>query len=143
MKQIAIYMHNEEFEKAYGLSKDFLAKFPKEMMSHFFLAKSAFWLGKYEECKAESQKAFNIATDTNAMKMCAILGSSAHYQLGEYGNGYKMLETVSKTMNDGSVQQMLFILAVAMKDRKKAIWHLDQIFALNKEMTKELIAEFI
>ena len=54
-----------------------------------------------------------------------------------------MLTAVSKTMNDASVQQMLFLLAVAMKDRKKAVWHLDQIFALNKEMTKELISEFI
>ena len=143
MKQIAVYINKSEFEKAYELSKTFLEKFPDEMMAHFFLAKSAFWLKKYNESVKEARKALNMSDNKSAMVLAGVLAASAHYQLGEYKKGYQTLKALSETADSDSIQEGLFIFSIAMNDKKKATWHLDRIFAMNKKMAQQLLLRYL
>ncbi|MDD5340586.1 MAG: CDC27 family protein [Candidatus ainarchaeum sp.] len=137
IKQMAIFLGNRQYEDAYGLGREFAAKFPADMVSHYLLAKAAFWTGKYEEALAEGRKAFNLASgpDINA---CAVITASAYYSLGRYPEGYELLSSI-KTKGDEDLEKLKFIFAMVMGREKEAVECLDDLFRINRKAAEKLL----
>jgi tetratricopeptide (TPR) repeat protein len=143
LTQIFAYFKNEEYEKAYEFGKEFVEAYPKEMISHFLLAKVAFRLKKYEKAAEEARAAFNLAVEPDEMVLCAVLASTAYYQTGEFEKGYELLEKMKKIKNSGEIERMLFILSIAKNDSEKAMEHLEHLAAFNKKAAEDLILKYL
>jgi len=143
IKQNVLYLNNKDYGKAYEFSKEFVQKFPAEMIAHFLLAKAAFCLGRHEEAVLGARKAFNLAADADDMLSCAILASTAYYELKEYGKGLELLKQVEKTKTSEELEELLFIFSLAMEDEKEAMKHVQDLYKLNKKAAEEFIAKFI
>jgi cytochrome c-type biogenesis protein CcmH/NrfG len=141
-KQIAIFLNAEEYSRAYDLSKEMVEKFPNELIAHFLLAKSSFWLENYQEAAGEGQKAFNKAETKEDMMICAVFISSAQFMLGKYDAGYKLLRLFEKDKNE-DVERMLFIFSTAMEDKAAASHHANELMKINKKAALKLIERFI
>ena len=72
IKQVALYLKNEDYRQAYPMAKELVTKFPDDLAGHFLLSKTAFWLDKYDESINEGRKAFNMSNEKD-MLICAIL----------------------------------------------------------------------
>lgn len=140
VKQIAIYINNVDYQSAYSLAKEFVAMFPGEMVSHFMLAKAAFWSGYYEESVSEGKRAFTHAATPDFVP-CVIVTASACYRLGRYKEGMAMLNGVKDKTED--LEKLRFIFAVAMDDAKAASSCMDELFRINKKVAEELLLRFL
>jgi tetratricopeptide (TPR) repeat protein len=116
--QIGFYLKNNEFEKAYDLSKEFVSKFPDEMVPHFLLSQSAFERRLYDEAIGEGSRAFNKSVSDDDMLACAILTGSAYYMTGRYAEGIKLLKSMELKKTNQSLESLLFILSIAIRDGK-------------------------
>ena len=140
-KQIAIYLGNREYQKSYDLSKEFVERFKDEMIAHFLLMKSAFWLKRFDEAITEGRIAFNLATGED-MLTCAIILSSAYYLKGDSENCYKLLDRI-KADGNPDVEKLMFIYSLAVKDEKKAMEHINKLYAINRRLAEDFILKFL
>ncbi len=141
IKQIAIYLKEENYQKAYETSKEFSGRFPSEMISHYLLAKAAFWIGKYDEAAEHGRKAFNMASGDDLVP-CAIITASAYYQLGKYSKGYEMLGHV-KTEEKADLEKLKFAFAVAMEKEEDAVAIFEVLLSINRKEAEKLLERFL
>jgi len=141
VKQILIYFKNKDYGEAHSLATKMVAKFPKEMISHFLLARATFWLERYPEAISEAIKAFNLAKREDLLP-CAILLGSSYFQSGEYEKGYALLSKFEKEKNE-EVKKLLFIFSLARKNEKEAVSHVADLFQINRQAAKKLVLKFL
>lgn len=137
IRQMAIFLGSRQYDSAYDFGREFADKFPSDMVSHYLLAKAAFWTGRYAEAAAEGRKAFNLArgTDINA---CAAITASAYYSLGRYPEGYELLSKI-RTSGDEDLDKLKFIFAMVMGREKEAIECIDDLFRINRRAAEKLL----
>lgn len=135
--QMALFLGSQQYERAYEFGHEFADKFPSDMVSHYLLAKAAFWTGRYVEAAAEGRKAFNLASgpDINA---CAAITASAYYSLGRYPEGYELLSKI-KTGGDEDLDKLKFIFAMVMGREKEAIEYIDDLFRINRRAAEKFL----
>ncbi len=140
-KQIAIYLGNRDYQKAYDLSREFVERFSAEMLAHFLLMKSAFWIKKFDEAIKEGRAAFNLSQGED-MLTCAVILSSSYYLNGNQEECYKLL---SKMKADGNpdVEKLMFIYALAVKNEQEAMQHIDKLYKINRRLAEEFIMKFL
>jgi tetratricopeptide (TPR) repeat protein len=143
ISQIDLYLKNKEYLKAYELAKDFTARFPDEMVSHFLLARSAFELGRYDEAVAEGSRAFNKAGSDNDMLSCAILTGSAYYMCGRFEEGIRLLRFMEKKKTNAGLESLLVILSLAARNGKEAADHLNDLYRINKGAADALVVRYL
>ena len=141
IKQISIYLRNEDYAKAYELSKEFSVKHPNEMIASYLVAKSAFWLEKYDEAAREGCRAFDKAKPAD-MGPCAAIAASAYYQLGKYKKGHELLEQVR---NRGSmeIEKLRLSFALAMENDKEAADIIDELLRINRKEAMKLLGRML
>ena len=143
IKQIAFYLNSSDYQQAYSLSKEFASMFPSEMISHYFLAKSAYWADQLEEARLESRKAFNMTTNQEDMCACAVLSSTVYYRLGEYSKGYEILRTASKAGCTEEMEQLMFLFSLALQDANQAMAHIAELHRMNRGVAEDFMARFL
>ncbi len=141
--QIDLYLRNRESQKAYDLARDFVSRFPDEMVSHFLLARSAFELAKYDEAVNEGSRAFNKAASDNDMLSCAILVGSSYYMCGRFEEGLKLLRFMEKRKTSENLETMLFILSLAARNGREAADHLNDLYRINRGAADALIVKYL
>jgi hypothetical protein len=132
LKQVAVYLKERMNDKAYALCKDFVKFYPCELLAHLLLAEVSFRVGRFQECKVESQKALKLATSENDVRFCALVFSTACFKLKDYIEGY---DTLKKAMNGKflpEVEESLLVLSIAMNDEGKAMHHMKNLMVLNR-----------
>lgn len=140
-KQIALFLKHNSYEKAYALAKQMMEKFPDKMITHFLLAKSAFWLGKYKEAVVEGQNAFNKCKKRKDMIACALLLGSAYFMTEEYAKGYKLLR-IFKDDNDEGLKKMLLIFSIIVGKEEVAAEHAQELLEINSNAAEELMKDY-
>ena len=143
LTQMFAYFNNHEYEKAYEFGKEFAEAYPKEMISHLVLASAAFKLKEYEKAAKEATRAFNFAHSHEDMIDCAVLASSAYYQIKKFEEGYALLEKMKKIKSSEKIEKMLFILSMAKNDQEKAMEHLDELAKLNRKTAEDIILGYL
>lgn len=142
-KQIVLYIKNQDYQNAYSLASEFTHRFPNEMIAHFLLAKSAYWLGKYSETAVEARKAFNLSSHPDDLLACAVLASTGYYETGEYVKGRDILVAMKKIKTSEELETMLFIFSLALRDATGAARHLEDLYKLNNKTADALMAKFL
>ncbi len=142
-KMISIYIKNLQDQQAYDLSKEFIQKFPGELMSHLLLAESAFRLGRYAEAKLEGRKALRYAASDYDILFCSMVFASACFQLKDYIEGYKVLKEISDRTPVLEVGEALFAFSLAMKNEGDAIFHMKNMLQINRQHALELMKDYI
>jgi len=137
VKQVAIYLGDGHYENAYALARDFAAKFPAEMVSHYLLARAAFWTGRFGETVDEGRKAFNLAKRAD-LGACAAITASGLYSLGRYKEGFELLSRV-RARGDEDLEKLRFTFAMVMGRRKEAIECIDDLFRINRKEAERLL----
>ncbi len=141
-KQAIIHIRNKDFESAYRLTKEFVERYDKEMIAHFLLAKSAFWLDRFDEAAGEARKAFNLAKKED-MATCAILAGTAYFELKEYRKGLELLKEVEGMGKTEGLEELLFLFSMAAEDPEGAAKHLGDLYDLNRERTDKIYKRFL
>ena len=141
--QIAAYLQNRDYLKAYSLAKEFTVKFPDEMSAHFLLSQSAFWLGRYDEAAWEGSKAFNKASAEEDMVSCAITAASAYYGGKRYSEGFAILKFAENRKKTANIETMLFMCSLAMNNGREAATHLNELYCLNKKAAEEMAVRYL
>ncbi len=141
IKQVALYLKNEDYRQAYPMAKELVTKFPDDLAGHFLLSKTAFWLDKYDESILEGRKAFNMSNEKD-MLICAILMASAFFKAGRYREGYDFLCSVKELRDDEEVRTMLFLFSYALKNEKAALEHAEMLYRMNKDAAMSLVSKF-
>ena len=132
IKQIIIYMSQKKFNDAFALSKEFTDVFPEDLVSHYFLAKSAFYIGVYEKAREAALKAFNLSKDTDIITTGLLLGSIMYMQ-NEFSDGYHLLETIEKKIgNTKELQELMAAFALVLNNPERAAAHIGKLLDLNK-----------
>ncbi len=144
LKQIAIYFQQEAYQKAYLLSEEFVQKFPKILLSHFLLAKSAFWTDDFETAKKEGLLAFNLANGEYELEITGILLACIYYRLKEYRKGMDLVMLLNyKLQTKENLMKLKFLFALALNDESVAMRYLDMLYEINREEAKKLLSKFI
>jgi len=140
-KQIAIYLGNRDYQKAYDLSKEFVERFSEEMLSHFLLMKSAFWLKNLDEAIKEGRIAFNLSHGED-MVTCAVILSSAYYL---NGNSKECYDLLNKMRSEGNpdVEKLMFVYSLAVNNEKEAMVHIDKLYKINRRLAEEFVMKFL
>jgi tetratricopeptide (TPR) repeat protein len=133
LKQISVYLKEQMNQQAYNLSQDFVKKFPAELLSHVLMAESAFRVGRYQESKVQAQKAIKLAQSESDIRFCALVFSTACFQLKDYIEGYETLKKAMKGKFLPEVEESLLILSLAMADEQKALHHMKNLMVLNRQ----------
>lgn len=141
IKQIALYVQNQEFERAYELSRDFTVKFPNELTSHFLLAKTAFRLKKFADAIAAGRKAFNLASTKEDMLASAVVLSSSYFMSGARVEAYKVLRSIDGEGNTDA-ERLMFIYALSVQNAAEATEHLDRLYKINRRAAEEFMKMF-
>jgi tetratricopeptide (TPR) repeat protein len=142
IKQTALFLKNNQDEKALALGEEFASKFPLELMAHFLLAKADFALERYEECEKNAEKALALSkTPEDRLAVTTLLGT-AQYMLHDYRKGFNMLKRLGENEKSEELEQMLFIFSVALKDDREALLHIDRLNSLNQKLAEDLIKKF-
>lgn len=137
IRQMAIFLGNKQYDSAYEFGREFAGKFPADMVSHYLLAKAAFWTGRYGEAAEEGRKALNLARNPD-INACAAITASAYYSLGRYPEGYELLSKI-KTKGDEDLDRLKFIFAMVMGREKEAIECIDDLFRINRRAAEKLL----
>ncbi len=144
IKQIILYFKNKDFSNAYNLAKQFNEKKPDDLISNFLLAKSLFYLNKYDDALNVGRKAFNISQGQDLVTTGILLGS-IYYMKGDYVGGYKILRSLESDKNikiNGEVEELMTILSLALNNPEQAMRHIDQLYQLNSKYAEEFILRF-
>lgn len=139
ISQISIYLKNKDYANAYNLSKEFLERFPDEVVARFFLAESAYWTGQYQEAAIEAHRAFNKSTDKEDMLSCALVAGSAHFELKEYVKGLEILKHMENRVSSAQLEKMMFAYFMEMRNPDAAARHLDELYKMDKDMAMEVV----
>lgn len=142
ISQAAIYLRNKDYSKAYSFAKEFIAKFPDEIIAYYFLSAAAFWLKKYDEAAVEGRKAFNKADNYDDMLPCAIITASAYYEMDQFDKGFEILTIMEKKKKTEELEKLLFLFSVAKNDGKEAVVHLDELYKLNRQAADQMAARY-
>ncbi|MBD3398101.1 hypothetical protein GF412_02795 [Candidatus Micrarchaeota archaeon] len=144
IKQISIYLQQEEYTKALGLAEEFAEKFPDSMAAHFLAAKSAFWLNDFKTAKKEAQTAFNLSEGEEELAVSGILLACSHYQLKEYKKGLEILALLKSRM-DGKeeIMKLKFVFALALNDEPAARRHLEDLYSINRKEASAIMLKFL
>ncbi|MBN1169440.1 hypothetical protein JXA56_00270 [Candidatus Micrarchaeota archaeon] len=143
IKQISIYLENKEYEKSYPLAREMNENFPEDTMTHYLMASSAFWAGKYEESIEHGRKAFNMVKSKEDLIACALITSSSYYELKQYSEGFRMLKAVEKLKYSEDIETMMFVFSLALKDEKEAMKHAKNLQVLNAKLAEKLLKKFL
>ncbi|MBD3398104.1 hypothetical protein GF412_02810 [Candidatus Micrarchaeota archaeon] len=144
IKQISIYFRDKDYKKAFSLSKDFTEAFPDEMVSHFLLAKSAFWLNDFTTAEEESRKAFNLAKDKDGLAVTGILRACSCYRLRKFRKGMELLNLLkTKLPQREEIAKLKFIFALALHDEQAALHHLEMLYEINERAASELTVKLL
>ena len=143
IKQINIFIKNKDDNKAYDLARNFVEKFPDDMVSHFLLAKAAFNVKKFEEAKKEGVIAFNKAHVYDDMLAAALLTSTAYLEIKEYRKGFHMLKEMEKKGTSEELQLALLTFSLALNNENEAYDHIVKLYKLNEKKANELIERMI
>jgi tetratricopeptide (TPR) repeat protein len=143
IRQLAVYIGDDDFGKAYELAQVFVKRFPGEMLAHFLLARAAFGILRYEEAKSEARKAFNMSKTYDDMLATALLASTAHLELKEYAQGYGLLKEMEKRGDSAELQTALAVFSLAQRDAKELISHLDRLHRLNEKLALEMAMRIV
>jgi len=143
IRQLAIYLRDDDYAKTYELAKAFVKKFPEEMVAHFLLARAAFGVLKYVEAKTEARKAFNMSDRYDDMLATALLASTAHLELKEYTAGYGLLVVMEKLGDSAELQTAMVVFSLAQRNTRDLISHLDRLYKLNKKLGLELAMRIV
>lgn len=141
LKQIMLYVQNQEFERAYALAQDFIGKFQKEVTAYFLLSKVAFRLKKFPEATQAARTAFNLATTKQDMISCAVVLSAGYYMQGNNDDAYKVLHQVGGDGNS-DVERLMFLFALSVQNEAEAVQHLDRLYQINRRMAEDFIQRF-
>jgi hypothetical protein len=142
VKQVAIFIRNNDYGRAYEASREMEAAFPGDMMSHYLISKSAFLKGDYEESAAEGTKAFNIARERQDLLSCALQVAAAKFMLGKYDEGYRLLMIFGSDGNE-HVEQMLLIFSSVLGNEEATEKHARALMRHNREAGTELLSRFL
>lgn len=142
VKQISIFLEDKQYQKAYSLSNEMQTAFPSEMISHFLLAKSAFWLEKYEETIVEGLKAQKLSQYKSDAATCVVLTSSAYFMLEKYDEGYALLKNFDSSSNY-NVKKLLLLFSAVLGEEKSAEKYARELLKLNKASAEDLISRFL
>ena len=140
-KQIALYLKNGNYDAALPLAKQFLEKFPEEMVAHFLLAKAAFWKKEYELSLKESLQALRMCGVEDSSP-AAVLAASSHYMLGRYAEGHKFLSQMTEPKTE-ELERMKIIFAAVVGDEAGAERHAEELFKINKKAAEELLIKLL
>jgi len=140
-RQLSIYFRDGEHRKAYDLAKAFVKDFPKDMVSHFALSKSAFWLGEHTLAAKEGRKAFNLAKNAEDLRVCALLTASAYYELGEFRKGSELLSSIEEP--DPRIETLRFVFSLAIGDKGSALSHAKALLELDPKGGAGIIRRFV
>ena len=144
LKQLLLYFKNGSHKEAYSLSEEFVRKFPKEMASHFFLARSAFWLNDYVTARDESLKAFNLSNGEDEMAVAGILLACSYYRLRDYPHGIEVLNLLRTDMPQREdLPKLKFVFALALNDEVAAMKHLETLYEINENAASNLIVKVL
>ncbi len=142
VKQIAIYLDSGDYPKAYALSKEMAGAFPREMISHFLLAKCSLRMGKNDEALKEARLSFNLSSDRKDLLASALVMATAFYMLGRYREGSDLLSQFESDGNE-DVERLDVIFAAAMGDENAAEKHVRILMKLNRKAAEEMIERFL
>lgn len=142
-KQIAIYISNGDKDGAVNTAKDFILKFPDEIMAHMLLAMASLMAGNYEIAKNEGRKAFNMTSNPDDMLSCAIIAAMAHFQLKEYEKGYEILSVIEPQKSTAQLEEMLVIFSILIDNPDMATKHYSLLFKMNSKLAEELFMRII
>jgi TPR repeat protein len=140
LKQIGILISSREYEKAYGLSKEFAAGH-NDALSYLILAKCLFWLNSYNEMLPQARKAFRMASGQEK-ESAAVLLAAACYRLGRMAEGRKALVSLGNTRNM-DVIKMRFMIAAMQGRRKEQDLLLKELSAINKKETGKFVMSIL
>lgn len=116
--QISSYLKNND-DNAYSLAVNFVTEYPKEMISHYILAKIAFEKRKYGEAAKESRLAYNLSENNYDLEQCAIIGALSYHFNGETAKGIELLSESIKVTNNQNSKKLLFILNASQNEKKE------------------------
>jgi hypothetical protein len=142
-RQLDIYIRNNEFAEAYALSGEFASRFPEEMRAHYYLAKSAFGLKRFDVVETEGRKAFNLAHTKQDIVSCASLLCTAYFELKEYKRGYDLLSQINCPEIQAEAESLLFMFSIAMGDESAAAKHFSILVRSDKDKAGELISNML
>ncbi len=140
-KQIIIYINEKDYQKAYELSKEFAERFKADLIPHFLLAKSAFWMKNYGEATIAARKAFNMAHNKDDIIMCAIILSTAYYLNGDNKNCREVLQAIKEDHNV-DVQKLMLTYALVANDPNAAAKHIDRLYKINRRLAEDFMMKF-
>lgn len=144
IKQISIYFSLGSHREAYSLSKEFASQFPKDMISHFLFAKSAFWLNDLKTAREEAFKAFNLSKGNDELAVAGILLACVYYQLREYRKGMDVLNLINAEIpQKEELSKLRFVFALALHDEAAAMKHLESLYEINKKAASNLIVSVL
>ncbi len=142
VKQIAIFIDKKDSKRAYETSKEMAAAFPRMMISHFLLAKSAFALELYGESFSEAGKALNLATEKEDRISSAIIASAALFMLGRYSDGYELLKRFEDANNE-RIEKLLIAFSATLGEESASFKHAKTLIRLNRFAAQKLISRFL
>ena len=143
VKQISLYFKNQDYEKAYSMSKEFASAFKDDLSAHTLLALSAYQAKKLDEAKKQGRIAFNMAHNTDDLLACALITALAYYDLGEYEKGYEILLTMEKKKKTDGLESLLVMFALALNSPDDAFKHYGELHKLNKEAAEGLLFRMV
>lgn len=143
VKQIIIYLSQNDAQKAYDTAKEFVGAFNGEMIAHFLFAKSAYVMKSYEEAALEARKALNLSEEATDIMSCAVLAGTAYYESGQYAKGLELLDEIAKVKTSEELETLRFVFAMGLEKSDDAAKYLDALYSLNKESAEKLLMKFL
>ena len=141
--QISVFLKQEDSEKAYKLSKEFVNKFPNDVITHFLLCQSAYVVRKFDEAALQGRMAFNKSSSYDDMLACTILTASAYYENGKIVEGWEMLKFMERRKTNENLEKLLFIYSLAVKNKNEAVNHLNELHRINDKAADELVIKYL
>ena len=145
VKQIIIYLVQKEYDLAFALSKEFVVTFPNNLLAHFFLAKSAFWIRNFVIAIDEGRKAFNMSVG-NDLITTGVLLASAYYIYGDFQKGYLVLVAVENALPNEltpEFEEIISIYSLALNNPENAEKHIKRLYELNSKYAESFILKFL
>ncbi len=138
IKQISIYLRDNDKAQAYDTAKAFVAKFPDEPIAHLLLAMASLMAGDPPTAKIEAHKAFNIVTSPEDLASCALVAAMAHFELKEYAKGYEILSAAGARASSPELEEMLVLFGILTENPAIAAKHYSALSKMNSKLAMEL-----
>lgn len=138
IKQISLYLSNAENELAFELSKEFRKRFPKNMISNYFLAKTEFRLGKYQNALEHARAAFNLSKGVDDLSRCGTLLGTIHYLRKDYESGEKIMGLMPDS-DEPAVLELRFLFSVAHGKSEKAAHYIERLYKIHPNKARKAV----